>query len=395
MEEKDRKIINKVTKNATVILFLSAVIIVILGYGYLAMFCGYTLNDLINDAVGNLTGVFAAFIIFDIINNKLTQDAYSKEISQHITKTLMGDPTTLGAFSDEDKKAFMKSTIASIADDADKVDIIIDRVTTYLDNKKTSRIRKSFTYIINVITEFPNIYKDFPGVKENMYFYVQEKLNYEVKYLSEQGKNLKSKEIKLGFLFDKRHLDTGLIGSDHNSEFSTCIFNENLDITKDAIDYFKNLSKEELKKVYDELFSVSLKIDAVSGRLQNVKILQEGIIAIYEVDCDFERKEHAVGIIFHMPKLWDSVFEVTLVDPTKDPKIIFDYMPEKMDVTMYSYLNKEKTTNEDAYEGQNGLYDIVTRDEWIYPKSGVVFSVRRKGTTENSNENSDIEKQQK
>lgn len=395
MEDKNKKIVKKVTNNATLILILIAVVLVIIGYGYLTGACEYTLNDLINDAVGNLIGVLVAFLLFDIVYNKLTQDAYSKEISQQITKTLMGDPETLGAFSEEDKKAFLKSTIVSIAEDPDKVDIIMDKVNTYLDSKQISRIRKSFTYMINIITEFPNAYKDFPGVKENKYFYVQEKLSYEIKYLEDHAKNLKSNEVKIGFLFDKRHLDTGLIGSDHSSEFSKCIFNENLDITREAIDYFKNLSYDELQKVYNELFSVALKVDAVPGELQSVRILSDGIIATYTVNCDLKKHEHAVGIIFHMPKLWDSVFEVTLVDPTKDPNIIFDYMPEKMDVTMYSYLNKEKATNEGAYEQQNGLFDLATKGEWIYPKSGVVFSVRRKEVVENGNDGSNIEKQQK
>ena len=79
-----------------------------------------------------------------------------------------------------------------------------------------------------------------------------------------------------------------------------------------------------------------------------------------------------------MPKMWDSIFEVTLVDPTKDPKVSFDYMPGKMDVTMYSYLNKENEANDGAYEQKNGIFDIAIKDEWIYPKSGIVFLVRKK-----------------
>ena len=79
-----------------------------------------------------------------------------------------------------------------------------------------------------------------------------------------------------------------------------------------------------------------------------------------------------------MPKLWDSIFEVTLVDPTKEPKITFDYLPDKMDVTMYSYLNKEDAANDGAYEQVNGIFDITIKDEWIYPKSGIVFNVKRK-----------------
>ena len=79
-----------------------------------------------------------------------------------------------------------------------------------------------------------------------------------------------------------------------------------------------------------------------------------------------------------MPKLWNSIFEATLVDPTKGPKITFDYVPDKADVTMYSYLNKESKSNEGAYEQKNGMFLIDTNGEWIYPKSGVVFFVKKK-----------------
>ena len=81
---------------------------------YLALKNGYTIDDLIDNIVGNLIGVLAAFLLFDILNNKLTQDAYARETSQQITKTLMGEPEILDSFSDEDKKTFLKSTISSM-----------------------------------------------------------------------------------------------------------------------------------------------------------------------------------------------------------------------------------------------------------------------------------------
>ena len=80
------------TLSATMVLVLIALLLVFVGYTYLALKNGYTLDDLIDNIVGNLIGVLAAFLLFDILNNKLTQDAYARETSQQITKTLMGEP---------------------------------------------------------------------------------------------------------------------------------------------------------------------------------------------------------------------------------------------------------------------------------------------------------------
>ncbi|MEE0433646.1 MAG: hypothetical protein UDF85_12125, partial [Lachnospiraceae bacterium] len=86
--------------------------------------------------------------------------------------------------------------------------------------------------------------------------------------------------------------------------------------------------------------------------------------------------EHLVSIYFKMPRVWNSIFEVTLVDPTKEPHIKLKYK-NGMDVTMYSYLNKESTANVGACIQRAGLYDIAIKDEWIYPKSGVIFHIKK------------------
>ena len=74
---------------------------------------------------------------------------------------------------------------------------------------------------------------------------------------------------------------------------------------------------------------------------------------------------------------WDHIFEVTLVDPTKNPHIKLKYKSD-MDVTMYSYLNKEDQSNAGAFVKRADLYEISIKDEWVYPKSGALFHIRRK-----------------
>ena len=112
------------TLSATMVLVLIALLLVFVGYTYLALKNGYTLDDLIDNIVGNLIGVLAAFLLFDILNNKLTQDAYARETSLQITKTLMGEPQILDTFSDEDKRTFHHTTITTKKKDEDAEDIL-------------------------------------------------------------------------------------------------------------------------------------------------------------------------------------------------------------------------------------------------------------------------------
>ncbi len=366
----------QIVMQATAILVAVALILVILGYTFLKFYRGYSMTDLISDVVGNLLGVLAAFLLFDILYNKLTQDAYAKETSQQITKTLMGDPSTLDAFTEEDKEAFLKSTVQSIMKDDDAAEMVVGNMKKYISRARVNRIRKSFNYTITLTCEQPAECAVLPGTEE--YYYVQENLNYEVKYLADKDRNFGSREIKIGFSFDKHSLDAGLLESDRDSEFARCIFNESLDVTREAIAWFRSLNAQDLRVYFEKIFTPTVKIDRAYGELKTVDMRDGGIVATYDIDFDTTAMEHAVRVIFHMPKRWGTIFEVVLVDPTREPKITFDYVPGKMDVTMYSYLNKEDESNEGAYEERNGIYDVAIRNEWIYPKSGIVFTVNRK-----------------
>lgn len=377
------------TLPATLVLILTALLFVSLGYVYLSIRNGYTIDDLIDNIVGNLIGVLAAFLLFDILYNKLTQDDYAQDISQWITKTLIGDADTLDSFDEKDKKKFLRSTLESLMNDEDAVDAVMYHMDRYMDSSNITRIRTHFDYSIVLTTEFPKDYDVLQGIKEEKYYYVQEKLDFVIKYLTDEHILFKNNEVKIGFPFDKKSLDSGMLRSDKKCEFANCIFNENLDITPEDIKYLRTIDPSDLPKLFRNLFTFVLRIDDNLGELMDVELKSDGIVATFRVDYDTEVNEHSVRIIFHMPKLWDSVFEVTLVDPTRDPKIIFDYMPGKMDVNMYSYLDKSIASNNGADEEQNGLYDISMNGKWVYPKSGVVFTVTKKCDHKNNNQSSD------
>ena len=363
--------------------FLVAVIIIISGYVFMLVTDpNYGFRDFVDSVVGNLIGVLAGFCVFDILYNKLTQDAYAKETSQQIAKTLMGDPETMDAFSEEDKKAFLKSTLVSMLRDDDAVDLLTTNMGKYFDGAKSARIRKAFDYIITLEDKLTPDYEtyDFPGLKENRYFLLDEEFKFTVKYLSGHDANFSGDHVCLGFAYDKRSLDAGLLEDGKDADFSKCIFNEDLVVTPEAIKYINSIPNDEVTAVINDLFVPTLWVDGDGGReedLVEVERKQNGLIFKFKLEYDKTRMEHDVRIYFKMPRLWDHIFEVTLVDPTKNPHIKLKYKSD-MDVTMYSYLNKEDQSNAGAFVKRADLYEISIKDEWVYPKSGALFHIRRK-----------------
>lgn len=380
MKNSDNKISRKVVIQATAILILVALVLVILGYIFLTFFYGYKFSDLISDIVGNLIGVLAAFLLFDILYNKLTQDAYAKETSQQITKTLMGEPEILDLFSEEDKKNFIKTTITSLVKDEDAVDMLITNMGKYFDGAKEARIRKTFDYTINLDPHLTSEYVDAKFPEVDKYYLIDEELKFNIKYLSEKDKNYTGDVVCIGFAYDKKSLDAGLLENGQDEDFSKCIFNEDLVINSKAVEYINSLPDNQVSEVISTLFMPILRIDnSEDGEDQDVLEVERksnGIILKFKLDYDKMADEHDVSIYFKMPRLWDSIFEVTLVDPTKEPHIKMKYRAG-MDVTMYSYLNKESQANTGACIRRAGLYDIAIKGEWIFPKSGVVFHIKK------------------
>ncbi len=382
-KNKKTNINSKITWTATAMCFLVAVIIIISGYVFMLVTDpNYGFRDFVDSVVGNLIGVLAGFCVFDILYNKLTQDAYAKETSQQIAKTLMGDPETMDAFSEEDKKAFLKSTLVSMLRDDDAVDLLTTNMGKYFDGAKSARIRKAFDYIITLEDKLTPDYEtyDFPGLKENRYFLLDEEFKFTVKYLSGHDANFSGDHVCLGFAYDKRSLDAGLLEDGKDADFSKCIFNEDLVVTPEAIKYINSIPNDEVTAVINDLFVPTLWVDGDGGReedLVEVERKQNGLIFKFKLEYDKTRMEHDVRIYFKMPRLWDHIFEVTLVDPTKNPHIKLKYKSD-MDVTMYSYLNKEDQSNAGAFVKRADLYEISIKDEWVYPKSGALFHIRRK-----------------
>ena len=80
-----------------------------------------------------------------------------------------------------------------------------------------------------------------------------------------------------------------------------------------------------------------------------------------------------------MPKKHGTFLQVSIVDPTKAPNITVSYPVEVFDVNMYPFLSKGgESSYEVAHEVNNGIFDISLNSEWIYPISGIIFSICRR-----------------
>lgn len=368
-----RKKINKQNINKSyVILYVILVAIVVAGEAYLAKYDGFSAVELFRDILGNLLGVMAAFLFFDVFHEKISKDSYAEEMSEKILDTLMANPEAMELFTEDQRKKFINATVKTFATDEDAIDMICYNTMEYLN--KACRLRTRFDYKFEIQDRLPEAYKVLPNNQE--YFYVQEILGFEAKYMDQSVNNLNSPIVTIAFTFDNQSLDSALREKD---KFGNCIFRENLDLTKKDQEYLKNCSKEEFREIYTNLFKADVQIDRCIGTLIDAEVAENGILARYEVKHDIKASVHSVRIIFHMPKLWGSLLEVAFVEPTKAPKITLSYPEDTVDVDMLSFLSKgEEASYEVAHEHQNGIYDIAINTEWIYPISGLVFKVNKK-----------------
>lgn len=336
----------------------------------------FSSQDFIVNIVNNIIGIIPPILIFDFFQEKLTRDSSTVEVSNMITETLMSNPETLELFTEEQRKNFIESTVMSIVKDADMAEMINSNLS-YLTIKSGFRIKTSFHYNFELSQEFPRVYDKLLSDIKN-YFYVQEKLNYTVKYLDSDANDIKSEEINIGFLFDNKELDSALRDLQNDLDFKRCIFRESLSMNNSDIEKLKLLFNrdDKLSRISQcqELFKISIQIDEFKGEVSDVLLKQNGFIVKVIADHDTCAQEHTVRIVFRMPRRWDSPLEVVIVDPTKALNVSLSYPEETMQVEMYPFLNEGKESSlEVAHEHMNGIYDIMISNKWVHPISGMVF----------------------
>ena len=359
-DSEQHKKINKQNKKLGYVLLYVGVFLLIV-FGEIFLFLSdpdASLMDLLKDTVGNLMGVLAAFLVFDIAHEWMSKESYASEISEQILDTLMYHPEAMELYENEQKKVFVNAFIGSIVNDKDAADMIENHLETYLltpeDFKQKSyltagdcRLKTAFSYRFVLETERTQAFQALrTDVAHDPYFYVQEELNYTVKYLDPKGNNMNSEFVKIGLIYDNGGLDAFLRGSKNGEErevFKNCIFREILDIDAEDKALFKELQDQdhqaELRALAHRMFRPHITIDRTKGELYDVQVgsfkgRDNGLLFTYKVAHDQTLTEHDVSLIFHMPKRWDSIIEVALVEPTKDPQISISYNEDAMDVEM-------------------------------------------------------------
>jgi len=398
-KQKGKEIYRREINKGYIILYLGVLLMIIIGEIVLYNTKqDFSWSELLQDAIGNLMGVLAAFIVFDIAHEKISKDAYAGEISEQILDTLMYHPEVMELYDNDQKKVFVNAFIASIVDDSDTVQMIINHLNSYLLTDKDfkenveltdgdCRIKTAFSYRFVLDTERTSAFSDLKApIVDGMdpYFYVQEELNYKIKFLSQKGNYTNCHEVKIGFIYDNAALDRFLRGSNsqNNDELlKNCLFRESLDLEEIDKEMFCAIANDKIKliELIKKMFRLHLNIDRCRGEMVDVKVIPEsGIIIVFKVAHDLNMIEHTIDIVFHMPKKWDTIVEVVLVEPTKEPRISLSYNEDAMNVEMYPFLNKgESSSYENTSENENGVYSIVLSGEWVFPVSGVVFSIKR------------------
>ncbi len=402
-------------------LLITAIVLVLLlvDFVFLSRDGKFSWIGFIENIAGNLMGVLAAFLIFDIIHDKLAKESQADQISDQILRTLL-EQQGIDALDDDLKRTFISASLKSLDADKEAAEEISSKLKEYLDRNaqldaaiqhidmfsymqrkkfintnvesmmdhddassmiknfldkyikqnQDLRIRSSFEYKFELREVLPMAYDVFKHRKD--YFFVEETLTFKWVYLTKEANNLDKNDISIAFACSNEKLDSLLRDSD-------CIFTENLDIHQEDLQYFINLDETMRKEQFIQIFKPHLSIDGNKGRVKEVNANEEGIVVIFEVEHNREAMEHAVDIVFDMPKMWNTIIEIALTDPTKDPRISLSYPGDDMKVDMYSFLSEgEETSWDEAYIEDIGIYRIVLNDTWVFPRSGVVFMVSNK-----------------
>lgn len=365
-----------INKSYCLLYLLVALIVVVFGIISYSKF-GVSLYDIIENIVGNLMGVFAAFLVFDIVNDKLSKELQSKEMSKNILEALMAKPETLDSFTQEQRNRFIFSTVKSSVKDEDIAEMISNQCIEYLSKNNYDRIKLKFDYKFEIKDTLPSVFNCFSDISE--YYYIQEIFGYTVRHIDNKPSCFFDGSVYVGLLFDNKSLDGVFRASSSDCDFNKCIFRENLDIKKEDISYLRTLPATDFQSVIEKMFKLSIQIDQYSGKLHSAELKPNGILIRFDVDINDEIVEHNVRLIFHMPKLYGTILQVVISDPTKAPKITVSYPEESIHVEMYSFLSKGRESSyEVAHEKANGIFDIALNSEWIYPISGMVFTVEKK-----------------
>lgn len=383
----------------------------------------FSFGDFISNIIGNLIGAIPPLLLFDIFYSRISENQSEIETTRRLTEAMLTSPRTIAAFSSERRRQFMDSSIRSYTDDPDVSGMIEERIMDYIDaidnpdaastgsvsrsGRAFTALRTKFEYHLRVTpcTAPQSSGAEHPfRLVENpeQYYDVFEDLKYKISYLPSANRGIIDNRFYIGFPFGIENLDEVFRGFHPDrmdpDAADNIIFRESIDLTlSDAQRLLKRIQdnndssdRENRRRADGESFlhsiGLTVKIDNEVARPRNVTVPEEengtikGIYVEYELQ-NFQKdlQKHDVHITCHVPKKWEAPVEVALVDPTKAPTISLSYATDATDVHMYAFLSQSRESSVAmAREPINGIYDVSIDNEWIYPVSGIVFTVDRR-----------------
>lgn len=335
-----------------------------------------SLEDIAKDLITELFGILIAFLIFDIFNEKLTRDSYSEDISSNILNTLLGHPEIFETFNQEQRNKYILSNVKASVQDDDVAEMVSNQCLDYLTKKNFDKIKTDFDYKIEVFDKLPKKFDNFSNSDE--YLYIQEALSYNVRHLTSKNP-FSNKSLYIGLVFNNKILDDILRDTTNDELLKQCIFRENLDLKQEDIQKIVSLDSDNLIKLCEDMFKFRVQVNQKKGQLVMAKASASGITLQFNFDeIDETSLEYNIRLFFHIPKIQHTILQVVFSDPTKAPNVTVSYPEETMNVEMFPFLSKgTESSYELAHEVENGIYDISLKEEWIYPISGIAFTLTK------------------
>ncbi len=391
IRQKAHELVKKVKNQNFMWLYLATIFVWVILFLIKLFLWGMDIQGLVSSVLDNMLGLLPPMFIFDFVYEKLTREASSMETSEKIAETLMGDPETLALFSEEQRRTFINSAISSIVKDETADGMVRQCLNAYLTSKPHYKIRPQFRYDIRLFKNIPQneVFDD------KDYFYVEEMLTYRVKYLDREIKEYFPSEFWVGFFAKSDKLDTAL-RENMETDNRNYLFRESLNIKDSDLEQLKKLPADKQQEVFKNIFKLKVRTDEKYAKIEEIRIENGaensagenrtenyGIFVKMKSEHDIEKEIHSVQIYFHMPQKWNSEVVVTISDPTYSPEIMVSYEEDNMDVEMYSFFSESRESAvENAVDSDNGIYNIAVVDRWIYPMSGMVFTVKEEEVPE-------------
>ncbi len=352
-EHKRRKDMKSITFFMFIIIILIWIILIFIKY----FVWGITFGELFDDIVSNILGILPPIIIFNFAYEYFTKQHVAEEMSEQITGTLMSDIDAINVFNCENKTKFIKTTISTIVGE-DTSDMVYALIEPYLSKKYN--IRKSFKYTITI-----RDYRENKMFSPEKYMKIYENLKYKKLYTD---KNL-PKEFNVGFFTNAYEVDKKL----RNQMY---IFRENFTIEQQIMDKLLLLSEEEKFEFIAQELQLNVYVDDKKCVPKRVLFDSFGIDIFFESNHSLEEREHSVEISFNIPQIkGHSDFLVSLSEPTYSPMIQLSYPEDTKSVKAFSFLNDGDESLLERAIHYAGGYEFCAQDKWIYPMSGVVFTI--------------------